>query len=213
MGFKNTRFMPFPLQRPYRAVYTTRLLLLCVSCLMILSACAGQGVLATSDPNKKLSQAIDLINSGRIAHARQLTSEAADIFAAQGDQKGQAAAHRQMAFLIRVYGEDAILGQANPAARKLDITTADKSNSYFERALAIHQKLKDHAMVSHLEYNIGVNYAMSDRTPQACTAFDRSLSAYKAEKRSRPEHDPALPPGVATFDAFISQAKLEAACG
>ncbi|TQV79258.1 hypothetical protein [Denitrobaculum tricleocarpae] len=200
------------LHRPYTAVHTSRLIALCVSFLMMLSACSGVGVVATSDPNKKLAQAEDMQSSGRIAKARQLMSEAAELFSAEKDQEGVAEAYRRTAFLIRIYGDGTILGRQNTEERKLDVTTADKSSAYFERARAIQQELEDYALVSHLEYNIGVNYALSNRTREACSAFDRSLTAYRAEKTRRPEHDPELPPGIASFEAFIDQARLEAGC-
>ncbi len=192
-----------------------RILVLFSALLMLLSACSGAGVVATSDPDKKLAQATQLENSGRIARARQVTREAADIFAEQGDKKGLAAAYRQMAFLIRLHGEDAILAssEAGVGENQLDIDRADKSTDYFQRALVIQQELEDYALVSHLQFNIGVNYALSKRPHQACTAFDQSLAAYNSEKTRRPEHDPELPPGVTSFDDFIRQAKQEASCG
>lgn len=165
-----------------------------------------------SDPNKKLTQATQLENSGRIARARQLTSEAIDVFSAQGDKKGLAAAYRQMAFLIRIHGEDAILGRPDAEVDKLEVARADKSTGYFERAIVIHEELEDYALISHLQFNIGVNFALSNRSRQACNAFDESLAAYKTEKKRRPEHDPELPSGISSFDEFIKQAKQEANC-
>lgn len=118
-----------------------------------------------------------------------------------------------MAFLIRSYGQDAILVSSGSTLTTLDVATADKSTEYFERAQVIHQELEDYDLVSHLQFNIGVNFALSDRSPRACSAFDQSLAAYKAEKKRRPEHDPALPSGITSFDDFITKAKLEARCG
>ncbi len=204
--------MSFSVLWPCQTPRTTRLIALCVSFLMMLSACSGVGVVATSDPNKKLAQAQEMQSSGRIAKARQLMNEAAELFAAQKNQEGVAEAYRRTAFLIRIYGDGTILGQENTGERKLDVTTADKSNAYFERARVIQQELGDYALVSHLEYNIGVNYALSNRTQEACSTFDRSLTAYRAEKKRRPEHDPELPPGIVNFEAFIDQARLEAGC-
>lgn len=191
-----------------------RLLVLFSALLMLLSACSGAGVATTSDPNKKLLQAKELETTGRISRARQVTREAADIFTEQGDKKGLAAAYRQMGFLIRLHGEDAILASstAGTGANELDTDRADKSTDYFQRALIIQQELQDYALVSHLQFNIGVNYALSKRPLQACTAFDQSLKAYKTEKTRRPEHDPELPSGITSFEDFITQAKQEASC-
>ncbi len=179
---------------------------------MLISACSGTGVVATSDPDRKLAQAQELQSSGRIAQSRQLVLEAAELYEAEGDQRGLAAAYRQMGFLIKIYGEDTILASSAPAQSKMDTATADSSIAYFERALAIQQQIGDHDMVSHLRFNIGANYAVSGRVPEACEAFERSRAAYQAEKRQRPEHDPVLPEGIESFDAFIDQAKEEAGC-
>lgn len=200
------------LQCAYRGLFTQRLAALSILVPVFLSACSGVGVVATSDPDRKLLQAEEMTSSGRIGQARRLMGEAAELYIAEGDQKGLAEAYRQTAFLIRIYGDGAILAPPNPQATTLDIVTADQSNGYFERAVAIQESLNDYGLVSHLKYNIGVNYAFSGRGPEACSAFDESLAAFMTEKRRRPEHDPELPPGIASFEDFIDQAKREADC-
>ena len=200
------------LRLSYPAPYSVRLATLCVLVLVFLTACSGVGVVATSDPERKLAQAEEMISSGRIGQARRLMDEAAELYTASGDQMGLAEAYRQTAFLIRIYGEGALLAPPNPQVTTLDTVTADKSNGFFERAVAIQRSLNDYGLVSHLKYNIGVNYALSDRPREACSSFDESLAAFATEKRRRPEHDPQLPPGIASFEEFIDQAKMEAGC-
>ena len=180
--------------------------------LLFVTACSGVGIVATSDPYKKLAQAEELTSSGRIFRARQLLDEAAATFMNTGDDKGLAETYRRTAFLIRTHGEDTILGPASANSLQLSVARADESNLYFERAQAIQKQLKDYALVSHLSYNIGLNYALSARPEQACRSFNNSYAAYEAEKARRPEYDPAVPQGINGFKAFIAQVKQEAGC-
>lgn len=186
--------------------------LLAILSMLLLTACSGFGTVATSDPYEKLAQAKSLEAEGRIALARRLIEESAAIFEESGDLEGLAEAYRRTAFLIRIHGEDTILSSGAAAPTGLDTGRADSSTAYFERAAAIERQLGNHDRLSNLHYNIGINYALSDRAAEACAAFDRSLTAHLEGRARHPDREPVLPGGIASFEELIAKVKQEAGC-
>ncbi|HIP79734.1 MAG TPA: hypothetical protein EYH07_14880 [Kiloniellaceae bacterium] len=142
-----------------------------------------------------------------------MAADAAAEFEEKGDLKGLSQAYRQIAFLIQVYGEDTILaGDGGSGPAELSTERADASTAYLEKAVAIEEQLGNDGILTSLHYSVGVNYALSARPAQACAAFDRSLAAYREAKRRQPGREATLPPGFATFEELIGQAKQEAGC-
>lgn len=177
--------------------------------LLVLSGCSAIGVVATADPYKKLAQAEQLKQAGRIGVARRLILEAEEIFEQQGNSMGLAEVYRSYGFLIRMYEEDVITDldvsgtSRAPENDDSDDKRMDKSIEYFQKSLAIVKENKRYDKAANLHYSIGVSHHFAGRLDEACLAFDTSLEAHRKSNRINPGQDVVLPSGVESFAELI----------
>ena len=181
--------------------------------LLALSGCAASGVPETDDPYRKLAQARQQEDSGRLAVAKRLIFEAMETFEEREDEMGLAEAYRSYGFFVRVNGEDAIvrLGPAAAAPTNKD-GRMDKSIEYFRKALAIVEARDELGLMTNLQYNIGVSQYYADKRAEACTSLDSSLAAYRKSLEVKPDLVVELPPGVKDYPELIDRTKAEFSC-
>ena len=181
--------------------------------LLAVSACAAPGVVETDDPYRKLAQARQLEDSGRLAVAKRLIFEAMEIFEERRDDLGLAEAYRQYGFFVRVNGEEAVirLDSATPDPTNED-GRMDKSIEYFRKAFGIVEAQGDLGLVTNLHYHIGVSHHYAGRSGAACKSLDESLSTYRKSKEIRPDLTVDLPEFVKDYPELIDRAKAEFKC-
>ena len=183
--------------------------------LLALSACAAPGVVETDDPYRKLAQARQVEDLGRLAVAKRLIFEAMGIFEERRDDLGLAEAYRQYGFFVRVNGEEAVIrldsASPDPAPTNED-GRMDKSIEYFRKALGIVEAQGDLGLVTNLHYHIGVSHHYAGRSRAACRSLDESLSSYRKSKEVRPDLAVDLPEFVKDYPELIDRAKAEFKC-
>lgn len=136
----------------------------------ILPGCAGVGIPATSDPDKKLALARELFH--RPFRAEMLIREAIETYQHQNDQLGLAEAYRTYAsFFLRA--------PIHPGYLFLDKSTTYetkfvKSIEYFEKSRELFERFDRHAEAS-VSLNIGEAYESVRDYRQAEGKYERAL--------------------------------------
>ncbi len=182
------------------------------------SGCAGFGIVATSDPAAKLSDAEDLFDrQDRPLPAERLIREAIDIYQEKNDQVGLAGAYRTYGFFFRspsVEGKWNKIYRANGFLDKSATfeTRYAKSIEYFEKARAIYAENKRFDRLTNVDLNMGFSYAGMGNKDAACNAFDRSLESYRENLRQTPGARPIVPRGFASYEEFLADVKKRYAC-
>jgi tetratricopeptide (TPR) repeat protein len=190
-----------------------------LSCFLIVlvTACAGVGVVATDDPAAKLRDAGDLYDrQDRPLIAERLIREAIGTYQSRNDQLGLADSYREYGFFFRsssvakwnkVYRENGFLDKSATFE-----TRHAKSIEYFEKARAIYADHKRFDALTNVNMNMGFTYvAMGDREA-ACRAFDRALESYHENIRQNPTAKPILPKGFASYEDYWSDRRKRYGC-
>ena len=182
---------------------------------LAVSGCSAAGVPATKDPYRKLAQAEQLEQAGRIDAARRHIFEAIEIFEQQGDDRGLAQAYRYYAFFVRMNGEDVVLRLAPRDPNETPTNEdgrMDISIEYFQKSLAIAEANEQQGLISNLHYNIGGSHYFAGRLGEACLSFERSLVSYRKSVEIKPDLVVNVPSGVKDFPELIDRAKQKAEC-
>jgi len=174
-----------------------------IAIVLSLSGCAAALVPATSDPNKKLAQAYDLLSVYRPKPARQLIDESIEIFKERGDKEKLAYAYMVSTDYYRYVASEAyrqfdpskptwfvkpIPWQSVYGVRTERVWTAHKlaEDAYkqiIEEAIAA----KDHLKASMNYQFLYLLYARNAQKPEACSALDGELEQYKLAKAAKPD--------------------------
>lgn len=145
--------------------------------LSVLSGCAGVGYLATSDPNKKLAQADQMMSQGRCGLAELTIGDAMKTFLEEKNQKGIADAHLMYGLLYK-YGD---CHYGPPIAHD---DTYQKAIDNFEQARNIYESIGDRlGVVNSLSSMAEANY-MAGARDKACTTWAAALDDYRKGKAS-----------------------------
>lgn len=192
--------------------------LMSVSFSLALAGCAGVGVVATSDPNVKLSDATYLFDQeDRPLIAERLIREAIEICQSKSDQLCLAEGYRTYGFFFRspsVYGkwakhyqEEGFLDKSATFEHRYT-----KSIEYFEKAHQIATTLERFDMLTNVNLNMGFTYELMGEPKLACQAFEASSVSNRENLRRNPNANLSLPKGFASYDDYLIPKKKRAHC-
>jgi tetratricopeptide (TPR) repeat protein len=166
--------------------------------LLLMLGCSAMFVPATSDPNKKLAYAFDLIqNQGRPLPAERLIREAIEICKSVNDEKilmkaywtyGVLFSSKAVGDLKGLYEKDGFLEKTVKFADRFD-----GAITYYEKAESIAKKLNDTNYLAMIMFNKAESYLSNRSIDQACPAFRTSLDLNREYHLSNPEVQFYLP--------------------
>jgi tetratricopeptide (TPR) repeat protein len=191
--------------------------------MLLLSGCAGVGIVATSDPTGKLNGAEYLFAvKNRPVPAEELIQQAIVIFQERNDSQGLGNANREYGDLLRsqavVNWESAYL---RSGFRERSITYGnrlEKATEYYAKALEYYGIAEKEALaadkydaLTNVYFNMGLSNLALGVTAEACTDFNRTLEAYSENMQRNPD---AHPHGskFGTIPDTIVVAKKQAGC-
>jgi tetratricopeptide (TPR) repeat protein len=171
--------------------------------LLFLTACAGVGIVASSDPLTKLNDAEDLfMRQDRPLPAEQLIREAMAIYQERNDPQGLGHAHREYADLLQSrsitgkwqnhYRSNGFLDKSVTFENRIA-----KSSEHYFKALEYYAlaetKLREESRFDALT-NVYLNMAYSssqlDDRDKACVFYNKGLEAYTENIRRTPGAKP-----------------------
>ncbi|HEY0431861.1 MAG TPA: hypothetical protein VGC61_08570 [Pyrinomonadaceae bacterium] len=189
-----------------------------------LAGCAGVGIVATSDPLVKLTDAEDLyMRQSRPLPAERLIREAIAIYDERGDQHGLGNAYRGYGDLLKspsinkwetVYRRDGFQDKSITFDNRFE-----KAREFYRTALAHyaraaeeHQRAGKYDALTNLYFNAAWSHFNLDEREKACAYYDQTVAAYNENLSRNPSAKPYVPPGVGSFADFIASAKRRAQC-
>ncbi len=189
-----------------------------IAAVLGLVGCAGVGVVATSDPRVKLSDA-DLLfdRQDRPLIAERLIHEAIEICQTNSDQECLAEAYRTYGFFFR---SPSLAGHWSKIYKERGFrdksatfeTRYIKSIEYFKKARDIYSRLQKFDHLTNVDLNIGFTYELMEERALACRAFDESVANYRENLRRNPDAKVSLPKGFATYDEFLTPHRKRVGC-
>jgi tetratricopeptide (TPR) repeat protein len=190
---------------------------LVLGCALIVVGCAGVGVIQSSDPNTKLSDATILFDrEDRPLIAERLIREAIEICAKKLDQNCLADAYTNYGFFFRSpsvvhwskqYIENGFLDTSATYDNRYS-----KSIEYFERARAIYPQLGRFDALTNVDLNMGITYELMGDRKSACQALADSADANHENLRRNPSTTVALPKGFSSYDDFLADYRKRDRC-
>lgn len=191
---------------------------------VLLSAgCAGVGVVASSDPLRKLNDAEDLfVRQDRPLIAERLIREAIAIYQEQGDSHGLGNANREYADLLlspsvtgkwaKYYRENGFQDRAVTYENR-----AAKASEYYAKALEYYARAADqlrtanrYDALTNVYFNMAHSYYRLDDRAKACRFYDETLGAYNENIRRNPGAKPFSSSG--TVADLVAAKKKQAGC-
>lgn len=198
----------------------TRSLLKTIFYFFILSliGCAGVGVVSSSDPKVKLSDATSLFDQqDRPLIAEQLIREAIGICEKSADKSCLADSYRTYGFFFRsrsVSGNSSKYYQEHGFLDKSATfdTRYAKSIEYFKKSREIYAHLEKYDALTNVDLNMGFSYELMGEKKLACQAFDASAADNRENLHRNPNANVALPKGVTSFEEFMAPHRKRAGC-
>jgi len=188
------------------------------------SGCAGFGVVESSDPGIKLSDAQILYSEQqRPLIAERLIRQAIGIYQERGDSLGLGHAHRTYAQLLlspsivkweKYYRKNGFQDKSVTFENRFA-----KSKEYFAKALEYYKKAETQFReagqfdaLTNVYYNMGYSYLMVNDRVNSCRAFDQSVEANAENVRRNPNAKVRIPSGYVSFTEVAASAKTRAGC-
>jgi tetratricopeptide (TPR) repeat protein len=191
---------------------------------LLLSACAGVGIVSSDNPLTKLNDAeVLFVQKDRPLPAERLILEAIGIYQRNDDAHGLGNAYREYADLLRspaVARHEDIYRRDGFADRSITFDTRlEKANDFYHRALEYYHTAAAQLgqsgrfdALTNLYFNIAwVNIALGQHD-QACAAFDQTLQAYNENMRVNPTAKPNFPGQFANLPEALADARRRAHC-
>lgn len=156
--------------------------LVALAVLLILTGCAGVGLVATSDPKEKLRQADYLMMNDRPALAELTIRDAMAIFREKNDELGMADAYHAYGNL---YKGESYHGKWASFFKKEGTydSTFMKSIDNFNKAMALFEKHSDESGVIKCLVGIGNAYGLRNEEEKECSFYNQALLRYKKSKQ------------------------------
>jgi tetratricopeptide (TPR) repeat protein len=175
------------------------------------------GVVATSDPATKLSDAYQLFTQqDRPLIAERLIREAIVIYEERNDELGLADAYRYYGMF---FNSSSVAGHGGYYRHNgfLDKTASfdgrhDKSIEYFQKAGAIYRERKQFDALTNLSLNMGLTYIEMGKFKAACQAFDESAEHYRKNVEQNPAAKPFVPKPFASYHDYMSTIRKRYGC-
>jgi tetratricopeptide (TPR) repeat protein len=183
-----------------------------------LFACAGIGVIETSDPAQKLRDAEVLFSQkDRPLIAERLIREALSISELQNNELGVANAYRTYGFFFR---SSSVSGSWAEYYRKHGFlepsvawgTRLDASIRFFHQAVEIYDRLSRFDASTNVYLNMGHTYTLMQDREHACAAFSKALDTYHENLHVNPSARPQTPPGFSSFEEFVNKVRADERC-
>jgi tetratricopeptide (TPR) repeat protein len=187
----------------------------------LLSACAGVGIVATSDPLVKLNDAEVLFSSkDRPMPAERLIQEAMAIYQERDDPHGLGNAHRAYGDLLKspavvswekIYRRDGFVDRSITFDSRLAKASEHyaKALEYYRRAEMQELATSKYDALTNVYYNMAWSHLALGAQDEACADFDRTLQAYSENMRRNTN---AHPYGGGTIPDAVARAKRQAGC-
>lgn len=197
---------------------------LTITAAVALFGCAGVGVVETSDPDVKLSDAYELFTKqDRPIIAERLIRQAIDIFRQRDDARGLAHAHRQYAELLRsssVVRSEKFYRQNGFQDKSITFENRiSKSEEYLRQALEYYVRAERQFRgaerfdaLTNVYYNMAWSNYMLNNREEACRFFDRSLEANAENLRRNPDAKVKVPSSYASYADTVAAAKSTVRC-
>lgn len=145
--------------------------------LSVISGCTGVGFVATSDPFEKLAQANSLMAQNRFALAKDVTTQALEIFKNEKNELGMADAYF-------TYGN---LYKQSPDKEY------NKSITNYKKAIELFERNGEATGVSKSLVGIGNVYGIKGDNLNECKHYSEALNYYQlAKKKSEVNHEPLI---------------------
>jgi len=179
--------------------------------LSTLLGCAAIGVPATSDPDKKLAHAYQLMAIERFLPAERLIQEALDIYTKQGNEIGMAEAYHAFGNFYKngVY-------HTKFAGFYKRLGTYDgtymRSIDNFSSARAIFEKHENYAGVTKCLVGLGNAYSLRGEKDKACVSYDDALGFYHKAKQKDPSVRLPILPKYRDAEELINAFKQSEGC-
>jgi tetratricopeptide (TPR) repeat protein len=194
-----------------------------VTGMLLLSACAGIGIVSTSDPLIKLNDAeVLFMKEDRPLPAERLIQEAIAIYQERDDPHGLGTAYRAYGDLLRspavakferVYRRDGFLNKSVTFDNRLA-----KATEYYTKALEYYRRAEQQELatgkydaLTNVYYNMAWSNLALGARDEACVDFDRTLQAYN----NNMQHNPTAHPQnslLGTIPETITAVKKQADC-
>lgn len=185
---------------------------------LTLFGCAGVGVVSSSDPKVKLSDAINLLDEqDRPLLAESLIREAIGICEKNDDQPCLAAAYNDYGYFFRsrsVSGKSSIYYKEHGFLDKSATfdTRYEKSVEYYKKSREIYAHLQKFDAMTNVDLNMGFSYELAGDKKLACKAYADSLADNHENLRLNPDAKVALPKGVSSFKEYLAPHRERAGC-
>ncbi len=195
-----------------------------LSGLLLLVGCAGVGIVASSDPETKLSDANYLFkNENRPIPAERLIREAIDIYQERNDTRGLGNAYREYGELLKsdsierwetVYRRDGFFDRSvtyeNRYAKSAEYVT--KALEYYSQAEKSFSDSKTYDALSNVYFWMAWSWYLLNDHEKSCVYFDKSKDAYDQNMTLNPNAKPYASPDYGTVPKELEAAKRYVGC-
>ena len=200
-----------------------KFILIFIASILFLTACAGVGVLKTSDPLEKLNEAESLtFDQGRPLLAERLIMEAMTIYKERNDNHGLGHSNRSYAELLlsnsvavkwqKFYKENGFQDRSVTFENK-----ETKATEYYKRAMDYyvitvveHQKTQRYDALTNVYFNMATTSAILKNKEMACKYFENTKEAYNENIKRNPTAKPYSPKG--TLIELVDQQMKRVGC-
>ncbi len=172
-------------------------------------------------PQAKLSEADYMLRINRPIAADKLISDVIKFCQKKNDEPCLASAYYVYGKVLigkildesdrQKYGHRNVLSYTDK-----DVTyenAAQKSLTYFEKALELSKKHRMNDAISGIYIKIGIlQFTSFENRATACDSFDSSLEYHRLFKRDNPNAKVILEKGFNSFEEYIAQGKSEMGC-
>jgi tetratricopeptide (TPR) repeat protein len=191
--------------------------------LLMISGCAGIGVVETNDPLRKLDDAEYLyMRQDRPLIAERLIREATAIYQERGDAHGLANAHREYADLLgslsgskweKYYREKGFQDKTVTFDNR-----TEKASEYYRKALDFYKQAEQQYLntakydaLTNVYFNMAWSYRMVGEHEKSCAFYDKTVDAYNENIKRNPGVKPYAAGQASVPDLVIAE-KARAAC-
>ncbi len=183
---------------------------------IILIGCSGVGVISSSDPKVKLTDAEHLFEEqGRPLIAERLIREAIGSCESTADQACLGEAYRvygsffksRSVRLWNKYREHGFLDNSATFDSRYE-----KSVEYFKKSREVFTSLQRFDALTNVNLNLGFAYAIMGDPIQACRAFDESAANNRENLRLNPNVKVVLEKGFSSFEEYLGTQKRLIRC-
>ncbi len=192
-------------------------LVVALSALALLTACAAAGVMTTTDPAKKLTDALDLFDHlDRPLPAERFIIEARDAYLASGDRVGLAESYRIYALFLRSVAVGEFADHYRSSGFMDASITYEKRYSgaltYLSRAEHLYLEAHRSDMLSNIYFHMAMVSQLNGNLADACAFLDRSVRANADYSAGHPAAPVEVPQGYSSFREAIDARKKTISC-